>query len=92
MYGEKTARDLMWINAASASASFSRRDPAAERGRGTWKGDDLTAIPASLRPGHGLKFGSKELAWRALPAQWKGVAYVRAQQHARLSELDQGAA
>ena len=55
-------------------------------------GDDLTAIPASPRPGHGLKFGSEELVWRALPAQWKGVAYVSAQQHARLSELDQGAA
>jgi hypothetical protein len=50
MYGEKTARGLMWINAAFASASFSRRDPGAERGRGTWKGDDLTAIPASPRP------------------------------------------
>jgi hypothetical protein len=50
MYGEKSARGLMWINAAFASASFSRHDPGAERGRGTWKGDDLTAIPLTPRP------------------------------------------
>ena len=90
MYGEKTARGLMWINAAFASASFSRRDSglnaAATLGKAT------TLRPFQHRPGRTRHKGSEELVWRALPAQWKGVGYVRAQQHARLSELDQGAA
>jgi hypothetical protein len=78
MYVRKTA---LAVN-VRLHASFFRRDPGAERGRGALEGDDLANHSASPRPRHG-KFGSKNSYGRHYQRIEK-VAYVRAQQHASI--------